>query len=100
LSHDLSPDAKKELDELVKLFPEKRRPIPPQTIEQKDARALIGYITYLEEVAGFHNRTVDRTKEQSVPKNFNKADLDAALTKLVGLYAGANSAQGHEGTKT
>jgi len=59
-------------------------------MEQKEARAILGYITYLENVARTYSSGAVRAP-QSPKKDYNQPDLDLGLMKLVGIAARSSS---------
>ena len=84
-----NPEIEKEMASLTdQLSKASSAPRPIGRMEQKEARAILGYITYLEEMAA---ETIRTSKKDTVKKDYDKQTLDAGLIKLVGIAAGMHS---------
>jgi hypothetical protein len=77
----LSPENAKELEELARLLSRNKRPKSVKKPTRKEARALLGYITNLE------NARKGAANQAEQPEH-NQKDLDIALIKLVGISIG------------
>ncbi len=79
-------EGEKKLASLVKLFPKGKSTLLVQKIEQKEARAILGYITYLEAItANSRTQPNSASKELTIKKDYNQHDLDTGLLKLLGI---------------
>ena|ERR1700722_8631327 len=82
------PEVEKELASLINLFPKTRSTLPTEKMNRKEARAILGYITYLENIKTFSSTGIVSTlKGPDVAKGYDKHNLDTGLIKLVGMAA-------------
>ena len=77
-------DIEKERESLTSLLSKARPAVAVDQLNQKEARALLGYITYLENLY----EQAKGSRAEIPRKECNQQNLDAALIKLVGISAG------------
>jgi len=84
----MDPEDEKDLASLINSIPAVRPPLLIEKLEQREVRAILGYITYLERMVTSHNSGKTGTLRDEVAKGeFDKHDLDTCMIKLVAMAA-------------